>query len=269
VKETTGFEHTTSDVERWMLVLNDYVEAVASTAGPGATGGTAEAVTSTLRAEGYTGVLGYLEWADTQPSRSNDSLDGYEPWFDMGDLDGKTSPIVCPQAMDTRRRFLRTDGDVVASNRFLLVRPNSGVDTDVLLGLLNSSLTKVVIESHGRITGGGAVNLSASDLRTLRVLDPDALSDEQASRVERGFDRLALGDGTGLDDVDEVVIEVLELAVGVDELQAIADTLKRTRRRKGREVDPLIRRLDELEGHVELAFGRDGTRRQGRSEFGE
>jgi hypothetical protein len=187
----------------------------------------------------------------------------------MGNLDKKTSPIVCPQAMDTRRFFLRTDSDVVASNRFLLVQPNAGIDSDVLLGLLNSSLTKIVIESHGRITGGGAVNLSGSDLRTLRVVDPDALSEEQASRIKDGFNRLTTGDDSGLDDIDEIIIDILELDVSVDEVQEIAETLKLTRRKKGQEVEPLIQELDELEGHIEMAFKDNSAHQQGLSEFGD
>ncbi len=269
VKEVTGSEHTSNDAERWMLDMNDYVEDIVSMSGIGDTSNTADRVTSSLRADGYTGVLSYLQWAEKQSSRSNKSLEAHDPWFNMGNLDKKTSPIVCPQAMDTRRFFLRTDGDVVASNRFLLVQPNAGIDSDVLLGLLNSSLTKIVIESHGRITGGGAVNLSGSDLRTLRVVDPDALSEEQASRIKDGFNRLTTGDDSGLDDIDEVIIDLLELDVSVDEMQEIAETLKLTRRKKGQEVEPLIQELDELEGHIEMAFKDNSAHQQGLSEFGD
>lgn len=268
VKEVDGYEHTLEDAEKWMLDINDYVEDVVSTSEIGDTSDTADRVKASLRADGYDGVLSYLTWAESQPASGNASLDAYDPWFNMGDLSPKTAPIICPQAMDTHRFFFRTDGDVVASNRFLLVQPNAA-DPDLLFGLLNSSLTKIVIESHGRITGGGAVNLSGSDLRTLRVVDPDELNPEQAETVQDAVNSLASGDEEARDDIDSVVIDVLDLDVTVDELQEIAETLKLTRRKKGQQVETLIAELDELEGHIDMSFEDDEGRQEGLSSFGD
>lgn len=266
VKEVNGFEHTPSDASKWMLDTNDYVEEVVSMSGFGSTSDIEDRVLSSFRADGYSGVLSYLMWADDQSSRTNNSVQNNDPWFNMGSLDDKLTPIICPQAMDTRRFFFRTNNDIVPSNRFLLVNPHE--DADLLLGLLNSSITKIVIESHGRVTGGGAVNLSSSDLRTLRILDPDTLSEEQIAVVKEGFNRLAGGDKDGLDAIDEIFIEILDLDVSVGEVQEMAETIKQTRRTKGQEVEPLIQELDELEGHIEMAFQDDSPQQQGLTEFG-
>ncbi len=266
VKEVDGYEHTPADCVKWMLDMNDYVDDVVSMSGFGDTSDIAERVKSSLRADGYDGILSYLKWAGNQSSSNNASLDSYDPWFNMGDLDPKTAPIVCPQAMDTHRFFFRTGSDVVASNRFLLVQPHA-VNHDVLLGLLNSSLTKIVIESHGRITGGGAVNLSGSDLKSLRVIDPDILSDEQAEDVRKAFNRLAQGDESARDVIDSITIDILNLDLSVDEIQEIAETLKLTRRKKGQEVETLIEELDELEGHIDMSFESNGDHQEGLSSF--
>lgn len=267
VKEVDGFEHTTSDAEKWMLDVHDYVEEVISMSNINDTSDLADRVTSSLRADGHSGVLSYIRWAELQDSRDNNSVESYDPWFDMGDLSPKTAPIICPQAMDTRRYFFRSDRNVVASNRFLLVQPT--IDEDLLLGLLNSSLTKIVVESHGRVTGGGAVNLSGSDLKTLRVVNPEVLTDKQVATIKKGFNQLADGDDSGLDDIDEVLIDVLDINHDVDELQQIAETLKLTRRKKGQEVEPLIDDLDELEGNIEMSFEDESGLQQGLSNFGD
>lgn len=267
-REVDGYEHSSGDCVKWLLDTNDYVEDVLSLSGGGDTSDLADRVTDSLGTDGYPGVRSYLRWAANQPASDNASLDTYDPWFNVGDLSSKTAPIICPQAMDTHRLFVRTNGDVVASNRFLLVQPNAA-DLDVLLGLLNSSLTKIVVESHGRITGGGAVNLSASDLRTLRVVDPDALTDEQTRQVEDAFGRLAAGDEAARDVLDEITIEILDLDVSVEELQGIAETLKLARRQKGQEVETLVEELDELEGHLDMSFDDDSDRQEGRSSFGD
>lgn len=267
VKEVDGFEHTPRDASKWMLDTSDYVDNVVSTSEFGSTSNVEDRVRQSLRADGYTGILSYLEWADNQSSRTNKSIQNNEPWFNMGSLDKNLAPIICPQAMDTRRFFFKTNDDVIPSNRFLLVKPRRGAE--LLLGLLNSSITKIVIESHGRVTGGGAVNLSGSDLRTLHVLDPDVLTDEQVSTVKEGFEQLASGDEDGLDSIDEVVVDVLDLGVSVSEVQKMAETIKQARRTKGQEVEPLIQELDELEGHIEMAFQNDGPQQQGLTEFGE
>ncbi|SIR27961.1 N-6 DNA Methylase [Haladaptatus litoreus] len=260
VREVDGYEQTAPDAERWMLDMDEYVSAVASDAEATAesAGETrndpADNVTSALQRDGYEGVLSYLRWAETHSARSNKSVKLNEPWFDMGRLDDNTAPIICPQAMDTHRFFARTDEKIVASNRFLLVRPTT-VDSALLLGLLNSSLSKIVIESHGRVTGGGAINLSSSDLRTLHVVDPDSLTDEQKETVRNGFETLADGDERGRDDIDDVVASVLGFDLDVGEIREIARTLKLVRRKKGQEVAALIRSVDELESGIEVAFG--------------
>ncbi|WP_049969863.1 HsdM family class I SAM-dependent methyltransferase [Haladaptatus cibarius] len=260
VKEVDGYEQTATEAEQWMLDMSEYVsavesdiEATAESAGE-TTNDLAENVVSALQRDGYDGVLSYLRWAETHPARSNKSVNLNDPWFDMGSLDDNTAPIVCPQAMDTHRFFARTDEKIVASNRFLLVRPTT-VDSTLLLGLLNASLSKIVIESHGRVTGGGAINLSSSDLRTLRVVDPDSLTDEQKETVRNGFETLAGGDERGRDDIDNVVASALDFDLDNGEIREIARTLKSTRRKKGQEVAALIRNVDELESGIEVAFG--------------
>lgn len=265
VKEVEGLDHTPNDVSKWMLDMSSYVDEAISTSDFGSTSNVEERVLSSLRTDGYDGVLSYLTWADNQSSRTNKSVQNNEPWFNMGSLDNKLAPVVCPQAMDTRRFFFQTSRDVIPSNRFLLVNPYE--DTELLLGLLNSSITKIVVESHGRVTGGGAVNLSSSDLRTLRVLNPEVLSEDQVAKVRQGFDRLTTGDQGGLDIIDEIFIDVLDLDVSVEDVQKMAETIKQTRRTKGQEVEPLIQELDELEGHIEMAFQDDSTQQQGLTEF--
>lgn len=263
VKEVEGYEHTSADAVKWMLDVNEYVQEVVASSDVTGTSDTESRVLSSLRRDGYDGVHSYLKWADNQPSRTNKSIQDYEPWFNMGSLDPKQSPIVCPQAMDTRRFFFRTDGEVVSSNRFLLIQPNRGTDVRLLLGLLNTSLTKIVIESHGRVTGGGAINLSGSDLRTLRVVDPDALTDQQAAELKEGFKRLLDGDESGRNRMDQVVIDVLDLSVTVKQLQKIAKGLKMKRREKGQSVETLIKELDELEGQIEMNFEDDEDKNGG------
>ncbi len=257
MKEVDGYEHTVDDAEKWMLDMADYTEEVLTSSTPDDTidgADDVDRVISALERDGYDGVVSYLRWAENQPSRSNASIQTNHPWFEMGSLDGKTAPIVCPQAMDTRRFFFRTDGYVVASNRFLLVSPRR-VDATLLLGLLNTSLSKIVIESHGRVTGGGAVNLSGSDLRTLRVVNPEALTDEQKATVRDGFERLAVGDESGQTAIDTVIFDVLDIDVNVERLQQIARTMKVARRTKGREANSTIREQDAVESHVEMEFG--------------
>ncbi|KZN25738.1 N-6 DNA methylase [Haladaptatus sp. R4] len=260
VKEVDGYEHSVDDAEKWMLDVADYSETVLSSSesvdgddcDDVAAVSSETRVIAALERDGHDGVAAYLRWADDHPSSTNDSVRINDPWFAMGGLDGKTAPIVCPQAMDTRRFFFRTDGEVVASNRFLLVHPRQG-DVTLLLGLLNASLSKVVIESHGRVTGGGAINLSSSDLRTLRVVDPEALTDEQKATVREGFERLAAGDDGGQTAIDDVIIDVLDLDVSAERIRTIARTMKSARRTKG-EVESAVRTLDALEDDIEIEF---------------
>jgi|GEM_PF-3344971 len=244
IRAVDGFEQTAADAERWLLDLGEYVSTVDMEEEP-----TGERVSAALRRDGYTGVLSYLDWAEKQSARRNRSLAAYEPWFNLGDLDSQTAPILCPQAMDTRRLFLQTDGEVVPSNRFLCIQPE--VDPTVLCGLLNATLSQIVIECHGRTTGGGAVNLSGSDLEQFCVVDPAALSATQEATIRTGFERLASGDEAGRDQIDEALVNALDLAVSVEKLQTLSEALKRRRRLDGTDCD--APRPAAIERSIELS----------------
>jgi SAM-dependent methyltransferase len=245
VREVVGYRHGPGDASRWFLDVHDYVTAVRTEAD--GEGRSLEAlVRESLRADGYDGLLSYLEWAEDRPPRSNASLSANDPWFDMGPVE--TAPVVCPQAMDTRRFFARCDG-VAPSNRFLLVAPEA-CDETLLLGLLNASLTQVAVESHGRVTGGGAVNLAASDLRTLPVPDPDGLTPARASAVRDGFRQLEGGDEDGRRRIDRAVGSALDLDATPADLAAVSAHLKAARRKDGAAVSDHLDAIDAIERRI-------------------
>ncbi len=245
VREVSGYRVGPADATRWFLDVHDYVTSVRAEAD--AEGRSLEArVRESLRADGYDGLLSYLEWAEDQPARSNASLSANDPWFDMGPAE--TARIVCPQAMDTRRFVARCDG-VAPSNRFLLVAPTV-CDETLLLGLLNASLTQVAVESHGRVTGGGAVNLAASDLRTLPVPDPDGLTPAQASAVRDGFRLLETGEEEGRRRIDRAVVSALDLDATPADLAAVSAHLKAARRKDGAAVSDHLAALDAIERRI-------------------
>jgi hypothetical protein len=223
VRELSGFRHGPADVSRWFLDVHDYVADVRATAGDS----DLEArVLAALEADGHDGLLSYLAWAERQPARENASLDANDPWFDQGPL--ATAPVVCPQAMDTRRVFARCV-EVAPSNRFLLVTPTA-CDPLLFLGLANASLTQVAVESHGRVTGGGAINLAASDLRRLPVVDPATLPSGRADVVRNAARRLVAGDADARRTVDRELVAALDLDVSPAALARTAEHLKWARR---------------------------------------
>jgi adenine-specific DNA methylase len=250
-RELSGFRHGPGDVTRWFLDVHEYVRRVRDRH----EGDDLEAsVLEALAEDGYDGLLSYLSWADRQPARTNASLNANDPWFDQGPL--ATAPIVCPQAMDTRRVFARCV-DCVPSNRFLLVTPTA-CDPLLFLGLSNGSLTQIAVESHGRVTGGGAVNLSASDLRSLPVPDPDAISTERCDAIRDAARRLLAGDADARQNVDRELVAALDLDVRPSALARTSEHLKRARRGDGREAERHRDALAALERQAGLSDGHSG-----------
>jgi hypothetical protein len=157
--------------------------------------------------------------------------------------------------MDTRRVFARC-ADVVPSNRFLLVTPTA-CDPLLFLGLANASLTQIAVESHGRVTGGGAVNLAASDLRSLPVPDPAAIAPGRAEAIRDAARRLLAGDAGARGTVDRELVAALDLDVRPAALAQVSAHLKRARRGDGRKAEHYRDALAAIERQADLTDGRE------------
>jgi hypothetical protein len=116
---------------------------------------------------------------------------------------------------------------------FYYIYPQNCNNEDVLLAFLNSSLTAFLIELYGRSYGGGVLELSISEMKSLPIINPDSISKVERDELEKDYKFLI---GSNEEDsenyqkqLDKRIFDILSLSdlerrqieIGLKNLQAI------------------------------------------------
>lgn len=244
IREVDGFTHTSEDAEQYLLDLSEYVRD--EMVDDDLTSNLANRVLDSLEDDGFDSTADYIRAHEDHPDRTNPSVDSNRPWFDLGDM--QSGEVLVPLAMDNRRDVIRTDGQVTPLNRFAVI---STSDVELALALLNSNYMKLVFESHGRVTGGGAVNYAVSDIAEMPLPSPKQFTESQQQKLRELYQDLVTGQTDARSEIDRVILDALELDVEPHELELMANRLMM--RRRGQENAE----LPELSGAVQSVFESD------------
>jgi len=144
-----------------------------------------------------------------------------------------------------------------ADKAFYEIRPKSTKDINVLAGILNSSLTALLAELHGRFYGGGVLELEIYEAKDLPVLNPEKLSTKERQRIESAFSKVCEAQNKGDEkleqearqELDYAVFDVLKLKEK-ERKQAYEgfDSLRRMRLQR-KEVDVLVETAEKWKPH--------------------
>jgi type I restriction-modification system DNA methylase subunit len=135
-----------------------------------------------------------------------------------------------------------------ADKAFYEIRPRDINDIYVLAGILNSSLTALLAELHGRFYGGGVLELEIYECKVLPVLDPKRLSKKERQRIETTFSKVCEAQSEGDEkseqearmELDNAVFDVLKLKENErKQVYEGLDLLRRMRLQR-KEVDVLV-----------------------------
>jgi type I restriction-modification system DNA methylase subunit len=106
-----------------------------------------------------------------------------------------------------------------ADKAFYEIRPKVKEDINVLAGILNSSLTALLTELHGRFYGGGVLELEIYECKDLPLLNPEKLSEKERQQIETAFSKVCEAQNKGDEkleqnarmELDNAVFDVLKL----------------------------------------------------------
>jgi hypothetical protein len=154
---------------------------------------------------GATGALAYIAWGEEQtrvvsddgvrtarPWPSAPSLRGRERWYSVP-LPGRAQ-VLCPRFIHQRFFFALPTGDVLLDQTFYGLELSPGLlQLRLLVGaLLNSSLTYLMVETHGRTgLGDGVRQFALRDMAQLPVPDPELVPAALVAALTTTFERLA------------------------------------------------------------------------------
>jgi len=140
-----------------------------------------------------------------------------------------------------------------ADKAFYEIRPRDINDIYVLAGILNSSLTALLAELHGRFYGGGVLELEIYECKVLPVLDPKRLSKKERQRIETTFSKVCEAQSKGDEkleqearmELDNAVFDILKLKENErKQVYEGLDLLRRMRLQR-KEVDVLVETIEK------------------------
>lgn len=231
VRSIRGLERRTlvpEVVDRWILDVREVVASDGSLAENGID--PEKRAKAALRRAGHNGLVEYVEHAEDEGWHEGRTCQARRVWFDLGEL--PVPDAFVPKLLRERVFTVRNRAAAVPSNAIDCLSVRDGIDTAVLLGVLDSSLSRAVMEVWGR-DEAGMLQLMTDETRTLPVPDVRRFSGDEAARVRTAASELDAdrGDRTasGQSDLDEAVVDAAGLDFDAGRLRALRDDLLRRR----------------------------------------
>ena len=169
-----------------------------------------------------------------------------ETWWDLGEL--RRPRLLMTETRQHRPGVIWNVDNLPVKDVVRPFYPKNGGDEKVLAAVLNSSLGRISVESHGRISGGRAIRMMVYDVETLPVIDPTEMTDEERERIEDAFDDWIENPGTDEADeeLDRAALDVLGMEDRWKEIQDVAERMTDIRT-QSREVELLVGTEEEEE----------------------
>jgi type I restriction-modification system DNA methylase subunit len=104
-------------------------------------------------------------------------------WYDLGVRN--TAPLLFPCKIRKRCFFIWNRAVAYADKSFYEIHPTKEEMSLVLAGLLNSTLTMLLIELHGRLYGRGLLELEVYELENLPVVSMEKLKTKKKRRSRK------------------------------------------------------------------------------------
>lgn len=177
-------------------------------------------VRAALARDGYNSLLAYVDHWEVM---RGDKAIHDDVWFDSGVLD--VPDIVHPYRIHTEVRVSKNVAGLIPTNCANNLDPKPGVNADVLLGYLNSTVHAAFVELWGQGEGGGSLEVTTGTLKQMPAADVQAFSDEARDEVKLAYQALVRGDANAQTRLDNAVLDGLDAEIDATTLREAKESL--------------------------------------------
>lgn len=256
VRDTDSQVVTGETTDRYLLDVHDYVEDVAASSTSGDGSSPTERVKRALDRDGYDALRAYVASGEREGYHERSTCASRPVWFDLGDL--LRPEILHPKFFDDRVIPMWNRDRLAPSNAVDGIFLEAGVDEELVMAVLNSTVHKVILECWGRAEGGGALQLMTYEMESLPTIDPATVPGPKRDELVDALHRLIDGDPAAQADLDAGLLETLQVDIGAGALQEMRDTIATRRTRGGEDAEVPVARLDEFDDVGVQSFRREG-----------
>jgi hypothetical protein len=254
------------DTDKYLFDMYEFVEEVKrDTTGVAADSDLGQRVRDALDRGGYATTKQYIEWGESEEFHTRRSCEGRDAWFNLGQLDGPE--ILHPKFFNERVFTIWNRDRLMPSNAIDCIDLDDDVDETVVMGILNSTVHKALLECWGRAEGGGALQLMTYELSSLPVLDVRGLAGEVAGEIADANQALIDGEDDAQERLDQIILDALDVNIDTERLQELQETMMQKRVSSGAEVEVLVEHMEGLEEGGTQAFVKNSDGNQSLSDY--
>lgn len=132
-------------------------------------------------------------------------------WYDLGtslERRGRAS-ILIPRLVYRNFTVLWNQANFVPGELFIEFLPPPGIDVEVYLALLNSSLSEFMLRTHAQVYGGGTFNINPGKIKNVPIVNPALLVDQQRADLKQAYVQYLADEHHSRAVIDTLLYEIL------------------------------------------------------------
>ncbi len=147
-------------------------------------------------------------------------------WYDLkSSLERRgRATILIPRLIYRNFTIVWNVAKFVPGELFIEFLPSLGIDDEVYLAILTSSITELMLRAHAQIYGGGTFNINPGRIKSVPVLNVAPLTYQQRAALKHSYQQYLSDETHSRSLIDDLVYEILEL--DATKRQRINETLK-------------------------------------------
>lgn len=130
-----------------------------------------------------TNVLKYIEWGEEQGFHKRPTCASRQRWYELNEVRGK---LLCMMSLNDRHVFWLNNINAFIDARLygISLKENYSNKENLLLAILNSSLTALFVELWGRVNlGQGALDVKVYEYGKMPIIDPTIITETQLVKI--------------------------------------------------------------------------------------
>jgi len=137
-----------------------------------------------------TNLLKYIKWGERHKLHQRPTCASRNPWYSLAKR-WKYAPLIIPAKVGERIAVF-LNNNIFEDKKLYGIIPNNKNDKDTLAALLNSTISRLILEfSCRQLTGAQAIaDIDVNVVEDLLIVNPKNLTKKQIRKINKSFDKL-------------------------------------------------------------------------------
>ncbi|SRR6266487_2252861 len=119
------------------------------------------------------------------------------------------APIFIPRLVYRTFTVVWNQAGFVPGELFIEVLPPPGIDIEVYLAILTSSISEVMLRASAQVYGGGTYNINPGQIKQVPVLNANLPTEQQQGTLKQSYLQFVSDGGQDRSGIDAVVCDIL------------------------------------------------------------